>query len=212
MTSRIKDALITALIAAILALPLAGIRTEDGVNGMVIEWRFAAVAIASALVFIGRLSWGFAREGHPLALLAVPIGLAAPFVSFPTVFLKTAAIGMAVVITARFIYEKIIKVPVKTSLIPSFKILFSLSAVSYLLILLAIVFPFTPIATRYVLDVAIMVLTYIMLAWGLNITVGYAGLLDLGYAGFYALGAYCYALMAQHFNIGFRCSRSTSTR
>jgi branched-chain amino acid transport system permease protein len=53
------------------------------------------------------------------------------------------------------------------------------------------------------MDVAIMVLTYIMLAWGLNITVGYAGLLDLGYAGFYALGAYMYALAALHFHLGF---------
>jgi branched-chain amino acid transport system permease protein len=48
-----------------------------------------------------------------------------------------------------------------------------------------------------------MVLTYIMLAWGLNITVGYAGLLDLGYAGFYALGAYSTALLAQHYGLGF---------
>jgi len=39
-------------------------------------------------------------------------------------------------------------------------------------------------------------LLYIMLALGLNITVGFAGLLDLGYVAFYALGAYCYALLA----------------
>jgi branched-chain amino acid transport system permease protein len=35
---------------------------------------------------------------------------------------------------------------------------------------------------------------YIMLALGLNIVVGYAGLLDLGYIAFFAVGAYCYAL------------------
>ena len=39
-------------------------------------------------------------------------------------------------------------------------------------------------------------LLYIMLAVGLNIVVGYAGLLDLGYIAFYAVGAYCYALLA----------------
>ena len=39
-------------------------------------------------------------------------------------------------------------------------------------------------------------LLYIMLALGLNIVVGYAGLLDLGYVAFYAVGAYCYALLA----------------
>lgn len=46
------------------------------------------------------------------------------------------------------------------------------------------------------------VLLYIMLALGLNIVVGYAGLLDLGYAAFYAVGAYLYALLASpHFGI-----------
>ena len=38
--------------------------------------------------------------------------------------------------------------------------------------------------------------TYIMLGWGLNIVVGLAGLLDLGYVAFYAVGAYTYALMS----------------
>ncbi len=45
-------------------------------------------------------------------------------------------------------------------------------------------------------------LLYIMLALGLNIVVGYAGLLDLGYVAFYAVGAYCYALLASpHFGL-----------
>src|SRR5687767_6290798 len=43
---------------------------------------------------------------------------------------------------------------------------------------------------------------YILLALGLNIVVGFAGLLDLGYIAFYALGAYTYALLASpHFNL-----------
>lgn len=44
-----------------------------------------------------------------------------------------------------------------------------------------------------ILDLALL---YVMLALGLNIVVGYAGLLDLGYIAFYAVGAYCYALLA----------------
>ena len=43
---------------------------------------------------------------------------------------------------------------------------------------------------RYILDLAILVLTYVMLGWGLNVVVGLAGLLDLGYVAFYAVGAY----------------------
>jgi branched-chain amino acid transport system permease protein len=56
---------------------------------------------------------------------------------------------------------------------------------------------------RYVLDLGILVLTYVMLGWGLNIVVGLAGLLDLGYVAFYAVGAYSYALLAQHFGLSF---------
>jgi branched-chain amino acid transport system permease protein len=56
---------------------------------------------------------------------------------------------------------------------------------------------------RYLLDLSILVLTYVMLGWGLNIVVGFAGLLDLGYVAFYAVGAYSYALLAQHFELSF---------
>jgi branched-chain amino acid transport system permease protein len=45
------------------------------------------------------------------------------------------------------------------------------------------------------IDFAITILIYIMLGWGLNIVVGLAGLLDLGYVAFYAVGAYAYALL-----------------
>ena len=49
---------------------------------------------------------------------------------------------------------------------------------------------------RRPIDLAILILTYIMLGWGLNIVVGLAGLLDLGYVAFYAVGAYSYALLS----------------
>jgi branched-chain amino acid transport system permease protein len=70
-------------------------------------------------------------------------------------------------------------------------------------LLFAVTLPFWPFADRYVLDVAILVVTYIMLGWGLNIVVGLAGLLDLGYVAFYAIGAYSYALIAQYFDWSF---------
>src|SRR5205085_6426433 len=47
------------------------------------------------------------------------------------------------------------------------------------------------------------ILIYVMLGWGLNIVVGLAGLLDLGYVAFYAVGAYSYALLAQSFGLSF---------
>ena len=70
-------------------------------------------------------------------------------------------------------------------------------------ILFALILPTMPFASRYVMDVAILVITYIMLGWGLNIVVGLAGLLDLGYVAFYAIGAYSYALLANYFDWSF---------
>ena len=70
-----------------------------------------------------------------------------------------------------------------------------------ILLFLALALPFT--GSRYYIDLGTLVLTYVMLGWGLNIVVGLAGLLDLGYVAFYAVGAYSYALLAQTFGLGF---------
>jgi branched-chain amino acid transport system permease protein len=69
------------------------------------------------------------------------------------------------------------------------------------LLVFAVTMPF--FAGRYYLDLGVVVLTYIMLGWGLNIVVGLAGLLDLGYVAFYAVGAYSYALFATTYGLGF---------
>jgi branched-chain amino acid transport system permease protein len=72
-----------------------------------------------------------------------------------------------------------------------------------LVVAFAVSLPFLPFADRYILDLGVLVLTYVMLGWGLNIVVGLAGLLDLGYVAFYAVGAYSYALLAQNFGFSF---------
>jgi len=56
---------------------------------------------------------------------------------------------------------------------------------------------------RYLFDLSIAVFTYVMLGSGLNIVVGLAGLLDLGYVAFYAVGAYGFALLAINFGWSF---------
>jgi branched-chain amino acid transport system permease protein len=81
----------------------------------------------------------------------------------------------------------------------------STSAVYFMpvILLFAAVLPFLPFSNRYLIDTATSVLIYIMLGWGLNIVVGLAGLLDLGYVAFYAVGAYSYALLATEFGWSF---------
>ncbi len=58
-------------------------------------------------------------------------------------------------------------------------------------------------AIKWIDNFAIQILIYVMLGWGLNIVVGLAGLLDLGYVAFYAIGAYAFALLATHYDLGF---------
>jgi len=65
----------------------------------------------------------------------------------------------------------------------------------------ALVFP--QVTNRYAQDVAINVLVYICLGLGLNIVIGLAGMLDLGYIAFYGVGAYTYALLSIHFGLSF---------
>ena len=66
-----------------------------------------------------------------------------------------------------------------------------------------LIFPFAALALtgssgaiKWVDNFGVQILIYVMLAWGLNIVVGLAGLLDLGYVAFYAVGAYTYAIIA----------------
>jgi branched-chain amino acid transport system permease protein len=56
---------------------------------------------------------------------------------------------------------------------------------------------------KWIDNFGIQILIYVMLGWGLNIVVGLAGLLDLGYVAFYAVGAYSYALLAKEFGFSF---------
>lgn len=68
-------------------------------------------------------------------------------------------------------------------------------------LILVILFPF--ITSMYQTNIMISALIYVMLGLGLNIVVGYGGLLNLGYAAFYMVGAYTYALMFKYLNSFF---------
>jgi len=75
--------------------------------------------------------------------------------------------------------------------------------IAVLLIIIALLLPWLPFSDRSLIDKATLILIYVMLGWGLNIVVGLAGLLDLGYVAFYAVGAYSYALLSLYFGWSF---------
>ncbi len=169
LTASLKDAAVAGLITLAMFVLLIGLRTRISTGGLELDSRWSWVAIAVALVTVGRflLNYFIWTTHNPISA-----GLAA----------VTPAAG-------------------------------SLSGVSramkILLLILSFVGPFLLIATlgtsgaRQYIDLGILVLTYVMLGWGLNIVVGLAGLLDLGYVAFYAVGAYSYALLAQNFGFSF---------
>jgi branched-chain amino acid transport system permease protein len=83
-------------------------------------------------------------------------------------------------------------------------------AVSILGLLLLLLYPWIALAItgragaiKWIDNFGVQILIYIMLGWGLNIVVGLAGLLDLGYVAFYAVGAYSTALLAHNFHLSF---------
>jgi len=64
-------------------------------------------------------------------------------------------------------------------------------AVPGLVLVLAVLFPLTQSSASDTMNTAVLALAYVVMALGLNIVVGFAGLLDLGYLAFYAIGSYC---------------------
>ncbi len=75
--------------------------------------------------------------------------------------------------------------------------------IAALIILAIITLAFPHVFSMYQTNIMISALIYVMLGLGLNIVIGLAGLLDLGYVAFFAVGAYSYALLNAHFGLGF---------
>ncbi len=70
--------------------------------------------------------------------------------------------------------------------------------------IIALILPWLPLQSAgYITRVATLTILYMLLAMGLNIIVGFAGLLDLGYVGFYGIGAYVAGLLSIHYGLPF---------
>ena len=160
----LKDALIAAAIAALLALPLVGLQTYDvGGGALGIRTHFDWVAIAAVAVFAGRLA---------LRL-------------FPGLLPRRSA-GWSIRLTGIALWARGQMLPIV------------MVGIGF-----AVALPFLPFSSRYLIDLGTTVLIYVMLGWGLNVVVGLAGLLDLGYVAFYAVGAYTFALLARDLGLTF---------
>ncbi|MGQ4809915.1 hypothetical protein NKDENANG_03353 [Candidatus Entotheonellaceae bacterium PAL068K] len=161
----LKEAGLTAFVALMLSLPMAGFQTVGSTVGLRLTFRPLFVVVPVLVVFVGRLLlivWRHQRRITPYAKSTESV-------------MDRIARG----VSTYAIY------------------------IGPLLFLCTAVLPFLPFSNRYLIDTATSVLIYVMLGWGLNIVVGLAGLLDLGYVAFYAVGAYSYALLATEFGWSF---------
>jgi len=64
-------------------------------------------------------------------------------------------------------------------------------------------FPCMPFSSEYVMHVAVLIMVYAVLAMGLNVLPGFCDLLDLGYVGFYGIGAYTAGILSLHHDVSF---------
>jgi branched-chain amino acid transport system permease protein len=138
-----------------------------------------------------------------LSLLFLPFkGINSAIIFFILMFTSIYIMGIAMS------YGKtlgVVFVDIKESIGNWMKTILSESKVRLFGILLMSVFALTiPFyAHNYLIDIAILSGIYIILAQGLNIVVGFAGLLNLGFVAFYAIGAYSYALLNTKLGLGF---------
>jgi branched-chain amino acid transport system permease protein len=170
----LRDAALAALVTLGLSIPILALRTDQVAGAnLALIPRWGLVAICCAIVFGGRLALGLLRVRLPR---------------------RTGTRAQAI-----------------TTAPPEARRTRSLAALAPALFVGAtLAFPLVVLLlkgglneSRYWVDLGILVLTYVMLGWGLNIVVGLAGLLDLGYVAFYAMGAYSYALLSTTFGLSF---------
>jgi branched-chain amino acid transport system permease protein len=220
----LRDAAIAGVVTFLLASQIVGIETIDNPAGLEFTTRYLEVLGAVVLVVLGRIAMHLIRIGKaPVALagslvvaiiliLSLRFGEEIGFKLLP--FTNEVIDWLAVVIALAFALRAALvmtgaaraestreqrdaamdRFAARTQRFTPW-IGAGLVAAA---ILLPIVMP-----DRRIVDMGILVLTYCMLGWGLNVVVGYAGLLDLGYVAFYAVGAYSYALIAHYFGWSF---------
>ncbi|HZJ12042.1 MAG TPA: high-affinity branched-chain amino acid ABC transporter permease LivM [Methyloceanibacter sp.] len=231
-SQRLRSALVDSVLAGIIAFALfsllLGLRTTDSVTGLTLEPRPQILAIAVGIVMVGRLLlnlfvWHaeypitrpfgrlFTREAFERRDILV-LGITA-LVSAIVLIVGGIVGNAACQLVAGFVLAFLGVGLLRRIIVFFFPNLpyariFTVGGIAF-----AVLFPICSyfldkvfhlgLPLRYLFDLSILVLTYIMLGWGLNIVVGLAGLLDLGYVAFYAVGAYTFALLATHFGLGF---------
>jgi branched-chain amino acid transport system permease protein len=157
----------------------------------------ASLKDAAAVAFVALLIFG------PFLGLQLQDGAANNLILLPRPELLAIAVGLTFLARLGFLFWQDYRPPMPGLTRLAAPVQRTGRYIAPALLVFAVLMPVIPgIATAYV-DLGILIMTYVMLGWGLNIVVGLAGLLDLGYVAFYAVGAYSYGLLNQYFGFGF---------
>jgi len=218
MADILKDAAITGFIAFALALPLVGFQTVDQASAIVLQTRFPQLFYAVALIFTGRLLLLFCNAGLARPIMLVTgafsvLWLVNAFANFVTVNWQTLnflTFATSTVVALRawvLMRRRAAALTERGKDVMGERIAVAVNRLARrigpFIAAFAVALPFMPFADQRTMDIGIAVLTYVMLGWGLNVVVGLAGLLDLGYVAFYAVGAYSYALLSKGLGFNF---------
>jgi branched-chain amino acid transport system permease protein len=196
----LKDALVAGIVAFGLFILLLGFLTDDSRGPLRPLPRPVLLACAVGIVFAGRFL--IALLYYNAAALRFWLGVFwSALKSFAQRY-KWILVGLLLACAAVWIALSPKSWPLVVTLAGTMLVgaRFSVSAA---FLAFGVLFPLAFYDNPYYLGIAIIILTYIMLGWGLNIVVGLAGLLDLGYVAFYAVGAYSYAIIAQAYGWSF---------
>lgn len=218
----LKDAILTAIVVFLLGSQLVGIETIDNPAGMTFVTRYDDVFAAILVVVAGRAGLRLLEARIALPVLVGSLAFAVAVIGSElfggegadafrvlpfdndVVHWIFALAGVGLAARAGMVFSQRNRMPGTISTMQRV----AAQAPRYvpvggvILIVLAVLLPIL-YPDRRTVDMGILVLTYCMLGWGLNVVVGLAGLLDLGYVAFYAVGAYSYALFAHYFGWSF---------
>jgi branched-chain amino acid transport system permease protein len=220
----VREASFAGLIAALISFPILAIRVEADMNNrLVLEPRWHYLGVAVAAIFAARFlssmldDWrarAFAVSGALTMLFAIGLAI---FPDNAQIALVGWFAGGGALLLALAAYFERAKSDVADSVPADARPASSWSrsagfvnfagvvalgfVIAYPLVLLAWLGPQGSL--KWINNYGVQILIYVMLGWGLNIVVGLAGLLDLGYVAFYAVGAYAYALLATTFGLSF---------
>jgi branched-chain amino acid transport system permease protein len=215
----LAESAVAGLVMFGLAFPILAWRTDtDPNNNLVLTPRWPLVAASVALVAAARLVTAFLAGWRSRALALCGLGCGAwslwrlaAGARGPALF-GLLAFGGVLIVAAFLLDNRLAAAPIApprslVSAATKERLVRLLAAVA---IIALFAFPLAAAhflgpsgSLKWINNYGVQILIYVMLGWGLNIVVGLAGLLDLGYVAFYAVGAYSYALLSTTFGWSF---------